>query len=79
MKQSQNGMDFKATSKGDLPYIQQYYSSNYLPIGLSLICVVQAVTWNVLNHVLLLVWLVITADGVAHGHLLGKFLFSFRI
>lgn len=50
-----------------------------LPIGLSLVCIVQIISGTVLCHMLLLARLVIAADTVVHWHLLGKFLFTFRI
>ena len=50
-----------------------------LPICLPLVCIVQIITGNVLYNALLLLGLVITADTVVHWHLLGVFLFTFRI
>ena len=59
--------------------LKKMIKTRQLPIGLTLACIVQAVTRNVLNHILLLVRLVITADCTVHRHLLREFLFPFRI
>ena len=51
----------------------------YSPISLSLVCIIQIITGTVLSNMMLLVRLVIATDTVVYWHLLGKFLFTFRI